>query len=185
MEVKDIIASALTVLGRAEIISALSDVEGADAQEKEIIDTLLYCFNAVEDELARRYIPLVTSEELVSPNTRFYYTSFTHTPSRIRRVTAGGEDVKYEVFTQYLSVQEKFISVEYEYSPKRKKISEESDYGDDVGAYLIALGIAAEYSYINGEAEAAEQWEKKYRAQLDGIRRALPVCGNIPPRRWV
>ena len=123
---------------------------------------------------------------MISPNTRFYYTaSFTHIPIKIKRVTAGGESVKFEVFTHYICVQAKSVTVEYEYAPSRKNLDGASDYGDEVGEYLIALGMAAEYCLINGEAEAADKWEQAYRARLDAVQRALPVCAHIPPRRWI
>ena len=185
MKVKDIIASALNLLGRADLVSALSDLSKADKGGRELIDTLLYCFNAVEDELARKYIPLTEKEDMASHDTRFYYNSFLHNPVRIKRVTADGKSVKYEVFPHYLSAQAECVTVEYEYAPMCKELDGESDYNGDAGEYLFALGIAAEYSLINGEAEMAEKWEKKYRERLDAIQRTLPACEKIPPRRWV
>lgn len=185
MKVKDIIASALKLLGRADLVSALSGLSKADKEGQELIDTLVYCFNAVEDELARKYIPLTEKEDLASPDTLFFYNSFLHNPVRIKRVTVGGKSVKYEVFARYLCVQAENITVEYDYAPARKELDGDSDYGKEAGEYLFALGIAAEYSLINGEAEMAEKWEKKYREQLDGIQRTLPACEKIPPRRWI
>ena len=185
MEVRNVIASALRLIGRAELISALSDKNSADAEGQELIETLLYCFNAVEDELARKYIPLTASEEKSSSNTQFLYSSFNRYPVRIKRVTVDGKQTRFEVFTKYMTVQAKNIVVEYEYAPARKTIDGSSDFGDEVGEYLIALGIASEYCVINGEAEMADKWEKKYRTQLDRVQRALPVCANIPPRRWI
>ena len=184
MKVKDVISSALRLIGRAELISALSDGK-ADDEGQELIETLLYCFNAVEDELARKYIPLTVREEIISPDTKFFYTTFTHYPVKIKRVTVDGVPVAYEIYTTHMVVAAKKIVVEYEYAPTRKKLDGTSDFHDEVGEYLLALGIASEYSVINGEAEMADMWEKKYRAQLDGVQRSLPVCANIPPRRWV
>lgn len=58
MKVKDIIATALRFVGREEISRKISPVDDAcDAdltdEEGEVIETMLYCFNSVEDELAR------------------------------------------------------------------------------------------------------------------------------------
>ena len=185
MKVKDIIASALKLLGRADLVSALSSVSNADKEGQELINTLLYCFNAVEDELARHYIPLRAKEEMQSADTLFYFNSFGHNPVSIKRVTADGKKVKFAIFATYMQVDAKEITVEYEYAPERKELSGECDYGAEVGEYLIALGMAAEYSLINGEAEFASQWESKYRERLDKVQRTLPVCEKIPPRRWI
>ena len=185
MKVKDIIASALNLLGRADLVPALTFILKADKEGQELINTLLYCFNAVEDELARHYIPLTAREEMSSSDTRFYYNTFGHNPVNIRRVTVDGEKAKFEIFATYMTVNAKKITVEYEYAPTGKVLDDSSDYGADVGEYLFALGIAAEYYFINGEAEFASQCENKYRERLDKLQRTLPACEKIPPRRWV
>ena len=185
MKVKNIIASALNLLGRADLVSALSSLSDADKEGQELINTLLYCFNAVEDELARHYIPLTAKEEMSSPDMRFYYNSFERNPVNIKQVTADGKKVKFEIFATYMTVNEEKIAVEYEYAPARKELEGESDYGGEVGEYLIALGMVSEYYCINGEAEFASQWEQKYRERLDKLQRVLPACAKIPPRRWV
>ena len=186
MKVIDVIASALRLIGRTELIQFVEDPSNAyDEDAGDVIETLLYCFNAVEDELARKYIPLIAREEMVSSDNRFYYSSFGHNPVKIKRVTVDGKNVPFEVFSKYMEVDADYIVAEYEYAPSRKTVTQKSDYDGEVGEYLIALGMAAEYSLINGESEMADRWEKKYRAQLDRIQRTLPVCANIPPRRWI
>lgn len=75
MLVREVIASALILLGRAELASALASGAGAE-EEKDLTDTLLYCFNAVENEIARNYIPLVYREELLSKNNKFLCSRF-------------------------------------------------------------------------------------------------------------
>ena len=186
MEVKDIIASALALIGRKGLIPYITNPSDAcDEDADEVIETLLYCFNAVEDELARKYIPLVASEEMTSQNNEFAYSAFKHNPVKIKKVKVNNQSVSFKVLKGYMEVNAKKITVEYEYAPKRKSINDDSDYGGEVGEYLIALGILSEYSIINGEAEMADIWEQKYRERLDEARRTLPVCASIPPRRWV
>ena len=186
MKVKDIIASALRLIGRSELVSDLSDPSrSAEEDAEEVVETLLYCFNAVEDELARKYIPLITSEKMYSDDTRFFYSDFQHYPVKIKKVTASDGEAKFEIFSKYMAVKAKGIEVEYEYAPKRKGLEDDSDFDKDAGEYLIALGTASEYFVINGEVEMADRFEKQYRAQLDRIQRTLSVCAHIPPRRWV
>lgn len=186
MKVKDVIASALRLIGRAELTGDIAEPTLSEYEDAaEVIGTLLYCFNAVEDELSRKYIPLVAVEEMLSPDTKFPYSDFGHYPVRIKRVTVDGRKCDFEIFPKYLEVKAKKILTEYEYVPVRKTIDGDSDYGDDVGEYLIALGMVSEYSVINGEAEMADIWEKKYREQLDRVQRSLRICEHIPPRRWV
>lgn len=184
MKVKNVIASALTLIGRADVASALNG--GAlNTEGQELVSTLLYCFNAVENELARNYVPLTNKEKRYSPDKKYPYSAFSRYPSKIKRVTVDGATVKFEAFSQFMEVDSKQIIVEYEYLPTKKTLDGDSDYADETGEYLIALGIASEYSLINGEAEMAEKWEKKYRERIDGVQRVLPACRDVPPRRWV
>ena len=186
MKVIDAIASALLLLGRPELVPYIEDPSNSTYEDADdVVETLLYCFNAVEDELARKYIPLVASEEMSSGNNQFLFSGFKRCPLKINRVTADDKTVPFEVYAEYLSVHADKIVVKYEYAPSKKRLADISDYGDEVGIYLIALGMASEYCVINGEAEMAEIWEKRYRAYLDKVQRTLPVCAHIPPRRWI
>lgn len=186
MEVKTVIASALTLLGRGELVSSLPDYSGLDKEARELIETLVYCYNAVEDELAHKYIPLSTKEKYETPQGKIPYGNFKYRPIKIKRVLKDGKAVKFATYSEYVEVPAAdVLELEYEYAPKNKDIYCVSDYGEDVGAHLIALGIASEYCIINGEAEASGQWEKKYRARLDAVQNALPACFHVPPRRWI
>ena len=186
MQVKDVIASALRLIGRAELIPHVSDPSNAiDEDAGEVIETLLYCFNAVEDELARKYFPLVISEELRSTENKFFFSGFSFFPVKIRKVTVDGKKAKFKVYSKYIYVEAETIAVEYEFAPERKTISDSSYYEGEVGEHLIALGMASEYSVINGEGELADRWENKYRKQIDSVRLTPSVCHSIPPRRWV
>lgn len=185
MKVKDVVVSALNIIGRSELADSLLNGQEISAGDAEVINTLLYCFNATEDEVARKYVPLTYREELSSQSGSFYFAAFVHAPVKLKSVTAGGAEISYEVFPEYLKAVAKKITVEYEYAPTKKKIDGTSDFGTEVGEYLLALGAAAEYCLINGEVEAAQLWEKKYRAAIDGAQSKLPAGFNIPPRRWV
>lgn len=185
MEVKQAIISALKILNRGDLAESLRSNTPLDGEGKETVNVLIYCFNAVEDELARKYFPLTAKEQLSSKDGKFYYTAFAHPPVKIKSIKAGDSEVKYQLEPLYAAVNEKIITVEYEYAPSKKDIGDESELGERVSENLVACGIAAEYSLINGEIEQAELWEKKYRKLIDGAQSALPKGGAIPPRRWV
>lgn len=185
MKVKEIIISALKMLGRADVASSLSSGSNLTAEESEIIDTLLYCFNATEDEVARKYMPLYFKEELDSPDGEYFYQSFFYTPVKINKVYSNGEEVDFETYPFYMTVNSKKITVEYQYAPTKKKIEGSSDFGGEVGEYLLAYGTVSEYCLINGEVEAYELFESKYRKEIDIAQNRLPPSKSIPPRRWV
>lgn len=186
MQVKSIIISALGLIGRQDLASSLSGGD-ASAEQDETVTALLYCFNAVEDEVARCYLPLRRKEELKAKGGIYNYTLFSRPPVRIKRVLSGnGEEAPFKIFPLYMQVNRDSVTVEYEYSPLKKSLSSESDYTDgSAGEYLFACGAAAEYCLLNGEIEAAEAWESRYRTAIDEAqRRALPR-GRTPLRSWV
>lgn len=185
MKVKDVIISALGLLGKGAIACKLNGNETLDAGEQEVVDTLLYCFNSVEDEVARKYIPLCRSDKINSSTGDYYFTLFLRSPVHIKKVYSDGAAVSFKVYPQYISAVSGTVTVEYEYAPTKKNLQGTSDYGAEVGEYLFALGTASEYCLINGEIEMSELWEKKYRSAIDGAQSRLPSCKNIPPRRWI
>lgn len=190
MLIKDVIISVLRILGRNELASAVEDGAALNAEEKETVTTLLYCFNAVESEIAVNYIPLTESKELESATGQYFLFLLDHVPSKIIRVTAGGKEVEYELYPEYITTAEKAVVIEYEYHPSKKTMDDSSDYGAEIGERAFACGVAAEYCLINGETDAADIWEKKYRQAVDKVQAAAAESGRktggyIPPRRWV
>jgi hypothetical protein len=186
MEVKDIIIYSLRLIGRVDIADLLENGGELTDENQEVVTTLVYCFNAVEDEVARSYIPLKIVESVQVVSGSAYYSLFKRTPVKIKRVSVNGKEVDYKLFPLYMTVNESEVEVEYEYSPSKKSLNGVSDFSDGtLGAYAFACGTASEYCFINGEADAGEIWEKKYREEIDTAQQKLIPRGNIPLRRWV
>ncbi len=159
---------------------------GVPAYDESETETLLYCVNAVEDELARYYFPLKATETLSSQSGIYYFKSFAKRCIKILSVTANGEKCDFEVFPEYLRADAKEITVEYDYSPQIKTIDCDSEYdGVKVSENLIAKGAASEFCLIRGEMSLAELWESKYRQEIDLARKNGAAFGTLPPRRWV
>ena len=186
MLVKDVIRSAMRLVGRGDICELLSSEGQLPEEQGAAVQTMLYCYNAVEDELARRHFPLTATDKLTSNSGTYYFARFYHTPIKINRVYSGGARVKYKIFSEYLKADYPSVEVEYDYSPAKKSLTGSCEFeGLDLGEMLFAYGCAAEYSLINGEIRSAELWESKYRQAVDGARKNLPQYSDIPPRRWV
>lgn len=186
MKVKDIILDALRLVGREDLAAKLSAGETLDGEGAETVETLVYCFNAVEDELARFYFPLQTEQTLYSPTSEFRFSSFAYRPVNILSVRAGGASVDYEMFPEYMKTSVTEITVKYEYSPWTTTIEGVSAYdGFEVGERLVAYGVASEYCLINGEVQSANLFEDKYRNEIDHARQRSASGKLMPPRRWV
>lgn len=186
MKVKDIIIRAMRFIGREDLATKLEKSEVLYGDDADTENTLLYCVNAVEDELARNYFVLQYSDNLYSLNGQYPYTSFTHIPVQILNVYNYGKAADYNVKYGYLECAADRITVEYRYVPNKKKISEDSCFdGLTVGEKLIASGAASEYYLINGAMQESELWESKYRQEIDRAQKKLGNKNVIPPRRWV
>lgn len=186
MLVSDIISQALAFLEMDGYLAKLN--AGGDDDDEEYnraIDALVHCFNAVEDELARGYFPLVCREEITVSGGKFYYTSLSHTPVKILSLLKCRQMVKFCTEPQYLSADDGEYTIEYAYCPLEKSLDDSSDYDEAiVGARLIAYGVCAEYCLITGAYEASECWEARYVRETERLR-PLPRGGHISARRWV
>lgn len=178
--------------GGGAMLLALSDtLEEGDApaeftdEEQEVLETLLYCFNAVEDELARKYFPLRTEEVLYSDNGVYPFSGFKLRPVKIISVKSGGKNLKFTQTAQYLFVNGHEITVAYDYSPLKKGVDDESEFSSiAVNERLVAAGTASEYCLLDGEAKLAETWESVYRNEIESIQRTRFEGLRLPPRRW-
>ncbi len=186
MKVKDIIVTALKFVGREDISKKLLSDGELTAEETEVIDTLLYCFNSVEDELARCYIPLETEEVMCSENGVYAFADFSLRPVKIISVKSGGKSVKYSLTAQSLVCDSAEITVGYGYAPLKKGIDDDSEFSSVLASErLVAAGAASEYCLIDGESKLAEVWESVYRGEIDAVQRTRLSALNLPPRRWV
>lgn len=185
MLIKDIVIAALSLAGRHDAAEALSSGEYEGERELEhAISAMLHCVNATEDELARAFFPLEREEEFKATGGRIYYTVFAKTPVKILSVTRGGRPVKHEIWPEYLAA-EGTVMVRYAYCPTKKSLSDQSDYdGYPVGERMIAYGAASEYCLIEGAYEQAENWEQRYRQEVERLRprgRVRPISA----RAWI
>ena len=186
MKIKEIVFTALKLLGRGDIASALEKGETLSEEATRTADSLLYCVNAVIDELARYYFPLVHKEQLYLTLGKVNFSEFTFRPVKILNVTANGKKTEFKVYPQYLTAGGVSIEVEYEYAPDKKGLEDNCDYaGFDVSERLIADGAVAEFCILNGEVSASEYWEGEYRREIDRARSKYRKAAKIPPRRWV
>lgn len=185
MKVKEIIITALNYVDRGDISAALSDGAALSDEQDSAVKTMLFCYNAVENELARYYFPLEHTQNLVSPTGSYSYTGFMYSPVKILGVTDNGKAVDYTVNPKELRTESKKITVCYSYVPQKKTIDGDSAFsGMLADEAVIAAGAASEYCLLNGEISLAELWESRYRGAIDRASKNFTGL-NIPPRRWV
>lgn len=183
MKISELINDCLRLVGRSDLI----ELSQSDNEEvKSIRYSLLFCYNAVIDELSRGYFPVRAEEIMYSSAKRFAFTSFKKTPLKIIDVKSGDKSIDWRILPGYLSCNSTQIAVVYEYVPD--KCTENSDfiYPDyAVGSTLVEYGMAAEYLLICGDVQGSAAWESKYHGEIDRLLALQTVKDRIPPRRWI
>lgn len=185
MTIRRILVSALRRIGREELAADVEDGGDPAGEGGEVVQTLLYCINAVEDELARYYFPLKCTQTLSSENGLFEFSKFSHTPVKILGAEHSGKKVQYELLPDGLSAKCGTLAVTYFYVPPQKTIEDDSAFGCLGDGEITSLGAAAEYCLICGEASLAEVWETRYREAIDRAQKLNGRSVYVPPRRWV
>lgn len=121
-------------------------------------ESLLECFNIVENELAFEYFPLYATH--ICQSDTVYYTEFEYSPVRIV-----GCNCAFKLYPQYMQSKEIIKEIKYTYEPSNKSLRDECSYGDE---FLLCLtyGIISEYLLSQGFYEEAAVWDNKYKKEI-------------------
>ena len=124
MLVSDIVKTALSLVGREDAAAAIDGGEyEADSSLSQAVRTMLYCANAVEDELARGAFPLEREEVLNAVNGRIYYVNFYRTPVKILSVKSGDKKIAYKMSPEYLETNGRNLTIKYIYCPRKRNLT--------------------------------------------------------------
>ena len=190
MKVVDIIALASTMVGNDDLATAIKEAVDSDSvlsdDAQAEYDKFLTCYNITVQELSEEHVPLLATEQLSSPDGRFYYKDFKYQPLRIKSVYKSINSINYKTYAEYLYAQADSIEVTYEYAPKKATgFSEEicPFKNTIVSERLIALGVASEYCLIVGMYEAAIMLRDRYAKSLEQslVKRRV---SRIKQRMW-
>lgn len=101
-------------------------LENNASEGKEETETLVRCFNVVENEVALDYLPLRCEDEAESETGVIRYEELTMPCVRILRVTdEGGNAAPFKLFPSYLKTQPGRVRIEYTYTPEKKTAEEQ------------------------------------------------------------
>lgn len=184
MIVKDIVKNAGELVGISEQVATYLD--GDTSVGKKEVETLLSCYNLVENELALDYYPLVAEEEISTDTGRLDFGLLKKPVVRFLAVQdAYGIHVPYTLYVGYLKTSAGTVKLRYTYTPSLEKgLSDACECALGVSERMMAYGVAAEYCFMNGLYEEGEAWSKKYRDSIMATYRAQK-SKTIAARRWV
>ncbi len=186
MLVKDVILSVVMELGRVDLIDYLSkgvceDIESA----KRDINSLVNCYNNIENEIALDFIKLKNLEQLLTEDGKIFYSSLSKTPVEIVKVyDKNRNEQKFEIYADYLMTEKGNLTLEYAYSPVKKDLTSTSEYTLQVGMHLLVYGVCAEFSIVSGAFDQASYWDKRYKRAIGQLSIKKPT-GKMNSRRWL
>lgn len=178
MTVREVLLLAASFLDEKDLAASLagSSVTGE-------AETLLTCFNVVENEIALDDYPLKKTETFSFEKGILPFSKFSSAPVDICAVKAGGRKLSFSLTATGVLCDCDTAEITYTYAPKKKGIGDSAELGGRVSARLMALGVASEYCFVKGMNERAKIWGVKYRDALKcaGILRH-PL--SVRSRRW-
>lgn len=182
MTVKEVVVLAAELVGVGDSVKQF--LNGDNSVGEAETSKLVQAFNLVEQQLALDYFPLYYEETMSVKSGRLYYRDLSKAAVRISSVaTENGDRIPHKIFSEYMKVDGGKVVVKYAYTPENKDINGASDFLIGVSERLMALGMAAEYCFMNGLYGEAEAWDKKYRTEIVSAYRAQPAQ-SLKARRW-
>ena len=180
MTVKEILRASAQALG---LENAVAYIDGK-SQDSTETDTLLHCFNLVENELALDYLPLYAETLLQTLTGIVKYELLPYAAVRVLSVrNFEDEAVEYKLFPAHIKTQPGNIKIAYTYAPSEKTLKDESDFFLQASVRLFVYGIAAECTLAEGQFEESAVWDKKYKDAITAAYHAQP-CKVLRSRRW-
>lgn len=186
MKVKEIIAFACSFIGEQEIVKKLTSTEAVSLtdKEQEKVDTLVRCFNLVNQEIASDYLPFLYTEEIDIDNSILNYADLDKTIINVYAVKGTfNRNVKYKAYTNYIQIFGKAKSITYSYLPDKSELDDDVEFFNGLSARNYAYGIASEYLLCDGLSEDAEIWEERFKESLFVLSRKRSEL-KLPARRW-
>ncbi len=159
-----------------------------NAENEKEFNTLLKCLNLVLDELASDYLPILHKQQVFVENNKIYLDDLQKSLKEVFavRIPSNLKKVEFKQFPGFIEVKGNgFLEIIYSINPDYLEIDSEADYFNGrVSDKCFALGVASEYSFINGFYEEAEIWDKRFKDSLiNACRKKSEI--SLPKRRWL
>ena len=183
MLVKDIIALACDFTENQKVKDALADNLTLTDEESAICDSLVKCFNLVNNEIASEYIPILKNEVVKTKDFKVEFSDLTFSPSQIISVKdAYGRKIRFKVFDDYIMALAS--SVEITYTTMPTQLTLESEFSSTLPERVYAYGIAREYYFLQSLFDDADIWEERFKNTLQVLQRKRSEI-LMPRRRWL
>lgn len=186
MTVKEILKLVCEFVGEREILQKLSEQNPSyTTRESEKLETMVRCFNLVNQEIASEYLPFLFEEEIDINNSILNFSSLSKSVVAVYQLKDKfGFPVRFKNFPNYIEVCGDGKKIIYSYLPDDVTLSSDFDLKNGLSARVYAYGVASEYLLIVGMSEDAEIWEERYKESLFILSKKNGEH-RLPRRRWL
>ncbi len=164
MTVKEIIMLACEMIDQDDVVEKIENGEILSEEEETLKNSLLKCFNFIQNEIATEFIPLVHVQQIKETNKIFKISDL---EKRLAYVISFkdvfGKNIEHKIIGENI-VFEGEGKLEYCYCPKKKGIDEACEI--PLPERVIACGVLREYYLLQGLASEATVFETKFKNSL-------------------
>lgn len=152
-----------------EIIEKSAELLGVELT-KENTETLVSCYNLVENEIAVQYFPLRAIDKVLVKGNKIMYAELKKGAYRVLEVVDYQDNkLAYKIYPQHIELNSiyngVYLYVRYNYVPKAKTIDEDCSYGL-LEKDILSYGVCAEYCLTCADFNRARYYDGKYKHLL-------------------
>lgn len=185
MLVKNIILKVCDFIENAELARAIEEGDVLTAEQQELQDKLVKCFNLVLNEIASEYLPMVKVEKVKAKGDMIEFSKLNLRPCDIVYVKDSlGGNVQFRVFDQFLLIDKQDCEVEVCYNAYPNDLSFYQEIDTKLSERVYAYGIVREYYFIQTLYEDAKVWDERFKNALAAADRKKGET-VLPRRRWI
>lgn len=161
-----------------QVIERTGKIIGIDGGYSEyptqIANKLKDCVQTVYTELVTEHVPLKTKEKVVLSGNRLYFEDLTYGVREILKISSGAGRLKFNVFAQYVEVENYSgeVEVEYLYYVCPETNSDPLILPPQFTEYIMAVGAAAEYFYRSSLIDEALFFRNRFESGVNNLSRS-------------
>ena len=194
MKVKEIIFLAMEKKKKKQLLEKLKMQETQTGEQNEIVlskremeklESLLLCFNLVNQEIASDYLPFLTKENVEVKGDTIAFSDLSKRVINIYEVKDKfGFNLHFRIMSNYIKTNCKAKSVVYSFLPEKMQLEDEIEFFNGLSARIYAYGVASEFLLVSGVSSDAEIWEERFKESLFMLSRKHGEH-LLPKRRWL
>ena len=185
MKVKDIVILTCLFIGEKELSSKLEENSSLSEREQERVDTLVRCYNLVNQEIASDYLPFLYTEKIDVNNSILNFSDLEKTIVNVYEVRGSlNANVRYKEYPNYLEILGHAKKITYSFLPEDAELNDDVEFYNGLSERIYAYGMASEFLLCDGLSEDAEIWEERYKESLFVLSRKRSEI-RLPKRRWL